>query len=55
MEYKWIDPPSGWIYGFPKCIPENTNIKQVLLDSGYPKEDIEFAMSYMRVWNEDYK
>lgn len=46
----WIDPPSGWKYGFPKMIDKEANIKRVLLQSNYPSEDIEFAMQYMRHW-----
>ena len=39
----WIDPPSGWRYGFPKLYdrekyPDST---QWLLDNGYPQGMID--------------
>ena len=39
----WIDPPSGWRYGFPKLYdrekyPDST---QWLLDNGYPQGIID--------------
>ena len=55
MATRIVDPPSGWRYGFPKECPDDIwedheKFKQFLADSGYPKEDIEFASSYVRVW-----
>ena len=50
------DPPSGWRYGFPKQIPEDLlpgDFKQWVLDSGYPTEDIDFALNYGRIWEEE--
>lgn len=44
-----IDPPSGWMYGFPKEVEEDSDWEEVLKEAGYPKKDIEFALSYMRV------
>ena len=43
----FIDPPSGWKYGFPKQAP--TNIKEFeahdinnwLIENGYPREEVE--------------
>ncbi len=46
----WIDPPSGWLYGFPKRVPSDANICKILLDSSYPKEDVYFALRHLRVW-----
>ena len=43
----WIDPPSGWKYGFPKEIPLETKIegedavKAWLLANGYPQYEID--------------
>ena len=36
---KMIDPPSGWMYGFPKPIPEDVkNVREWLVEQGYPRE-----------------
>lgn len=44
---KWIDPPSGWKYGFPKPIPENiTNTIEWLVENGYPETEIEKLGEY---------
>lgn len=45
-----IDPPSGWMYGFPKVLPSNIAVGDFLLISGYPKKDIPFALKHMRYW-----
>ena len=40
---KMIDPPSGWIYGFPKEIPESVEsdkINEWLVNNGYPQDII---------------
>lgn len=49
-----IDPPSGWRYGFPKpYVDENGNkpsdMKQWLLDSGYPKFEIDSCGKHFHV------
>mgnify|MGYP005829749517 CR=1 FL=1 len=37
-----IDPPSGWMYGFPKSIPKDvTNHLKWLVENGYPQEEID--------------
>jgi hypothetical protein len=48
----WIDPPEGWRYGFPAVWDkeEYPNIKEFLLEKGYPDKDIDFAMKYIRCW-----
>ena len=44
---KMIDPPSGWMYGFPKEIPQEVlkcgfkDVLEWLVSNGYPKEKIE--------------
>lgn len=44
-----VDPPSGWLYGFPKSFdPEKDDYRQMLLSSGYPEKDIEFALNHSR-------
>lgn len=51
VKYMSFDPPSGWKYGFPKYIrldSSQEDLKQILLDSGYPGLDIEFALNHSR-------
>jgi hypothetical protein len=38
-----IDPPFGWLYGFPKVCPDDRlgNVNEWLVEEGYPKEEIE--------------
>lgn len=52
---KIIDPPSGWLYGFPKEIPEDIkDVKAWLIQNGYPMKEIEAfgdAFTY-RCWYE---
>lgn len=50
-----VDPPSGWKYGFPKTYDETKDgpFEQFLLNSGYPKKDVDFAMQYIRCWEEE--
>ena len=48
-----IDPPSGWMYGFPKAITQEqykdiTNLKQWCIDNGYPLSE---AISYGEYFN----
>lgn len=51
---KFIDPPMGYQYGFPKEIPEDTNSIQFLIDNGYPQSIIdELGNSFFcRYWYE---
>jgi len=55
----YVDPPSGWKYGFPKVMPDdlpgNPTFREWLVREGYPKELIEdfgdsFHCSY---WEEE--
>lgn len=54
---KYIDPPSGWRYGFPKALPnpEPEDINQWLVENGYPKSLIESFGDFFfcRFWTED--
>lgn len=48
------DPPSGWMYGFPKKVPQSVledpaKLKVFLLESGYPEKDLDLALKYGRV------
>lgn len=54
----YIDPPSGWKYGFPKIIPESIlkgsqeDFKNWLKDNGYPEKDLDLACKYSKYWDE---
>ena len=53
MAVKYIDPPGGWKYGFPKVIPDDvTDIKKWLIDNEYPKVEIDSWAEhfYYRMW-----
>jgi hypothetical protein len=54
---RYIDPPEGWRYGFPKEIPDNVDTIKWLVENGYPKEEIDKLGDYFicRYWNEDKK
>ena len=50
-----IDPPSGWKYGFPKELPKDVkDLRQWFIDNGYPEKDVDFAMSYCRMWEQEW-
>lgn len=52
----YVDPPSGWKYGFPKIIPEDRrdNVKSWLIENGYPQNEIDSLGEYFYVkcWEE---
>ena len=53
---KYIDPPNGWSYGFPKVIPQEINedeVKTWLLDNGYPKAEIDNGGMRYCTWVEE--
>lgn len=48
-----IDPPNGWLYGFPKQLPDNTSdVKAWLVENGYPQSEIDAYGEhfYCRYW-----
>ena len=48
----WVDPPSGWQYGFPAIWDkEEGTLEELLTKHKYPQKDMSFALSYMRMWN----
>ena len=53
---RMIDPPGGWGYGFPKALPDYVktpkDVYDWLLEEGYPRHQIEWAMQYTRYWDE---
>lgn len=48
----FVDPPSGWMYGFPALWSrkEYPKVEDFLRAKGYPEDQIEFASSYLRMW-----
>ena len=52
MKVIMMDPPGGWRYGFPKPYLPNRgeNFIQWLIREGYPPDECEWAMKYMRSW-----
>ena len=50
----WVDPPSGWKYGFPKPLPkpEPISIGEWLISEGYPAKDAHEASKYIRWWTQ---
>ena len=47
-----VDPPSGWMYGFPALWDQavHPELEDFLRAKGYPEKDISFACSYCRMW-----
>jgi hypothetical protein len=47
-----IDPFSGWRYGFPKLWNSDVDgdLREFLLQNGYPEKDVDFALKYIRMW-----
>lgn len=50
-----IDPPSGWLYGFPRKYNEEKDgpLDEFLIHHGYPEQEVEFALRHLRSWNEN--
>lgn len=50
----WVDPPSGWRYGFPKKWNKERDgdMHQWLVDEGYPQSMIDRlgAAFFVRCW-----
>jgi len=44
--YTWVDPPSGWMYGFPA--PYEEDYEAQLRRHGYPEKDIPLALRHSR-------
>lgn len=53
MKKLMVDPPSGWMYGFPKVCPKEHHhrILDWIVEEGYPKEEIGKHF-YVRCWEE---
>jgi len=56
---RFVDPPSGWQYGFPKELPfiwwSEKDLRPWLISCGYPPEIIKALGDsfYVRVWEEE--
>jgi hypothetical protein len=50
-----IDPPGGWRYGFPRALVLNSGetVREWLIRYGYPEDELEFAMKYLRSWTQE--
>jgi hypothetical protein len=46
MTVKLVDPPSGWMYGFPAVLEDDYEAQ--LRKAGYPDKDIELSMKHSR-------
>lgn len=59
--YEWVDPPSGWLYGFPKRVDEDyysigKNKTEWFVKQGYPIKLInEGMLNNVRHWYEEVK
>ena len=57
MTKLYIDPPSGWKYGFPKVYNKETdgNVIEWLIAEGYPQKEIDACGDYFftRQWEVD--
>jgi hypothetical protein len=53
----WIDPPSGWRYGFPAVFDTASGqpLQDWLVAKGYPESEVTWAMQYLRMWDWDPK
>lgn len=47
MTVKLVDPPSGWLYGFPAVLEDDYEAQ--LRKAGYPEKDMELAMKHSRI------
>lgn len=45
-----VDPPSGWMYGFPRSYNKDKDgdLGSFLVKHGYPSEDLDFALRFCR-------
>jgi hypothetical protein len=54
MSKIWVDPPSGWKYGFPKIwdSEQDGSMREWMLKCGYPQREIDSCGEhfYIRQW-----
>lgn len=49
----FIDPPSGWRYGFPRRYSDTDGpLEDFLRHHGYPEDEIDFGLKYLRMWED---
>ena len=50
-----IDPPSGWMYGFPDywIQEDHGSMEDFLRLKKYPEKDIQFALEHMRILGDE--
>lgn len=51
-----VDPPSGWMYGFPKAVPDavwkdEKKFDRWIVEQGYPEHEWGWAKKHIRVWS----
>jgi hypothetical protein len=50
----FVDPPTGWMYGFPAIYDGKQPLRDWIESKGYPMKDWDdWARNYVRVWKED--
>lgn len=57
MIVKYVDPPEGWRYGFPKSLPDDVeNVEVWLIENGYPETVMQSYGDHFHVrhWQVDY-
>ena len=58
-QVEFVDPPSGWMYGFPKCFPyprpEGFDVLKWIIEQGYPQKEVDkFGDNFIcRHWIDD--
>lgn len=47
------DPPSGWMYGFPRPYRplEDETLEETLIRDGYPEKDAAVGAKHCRFWH----
>lgn len=51
----WVDPPQGYLYGFPKVYDSDLDpeVSEWLVSNGYPARDVNQAWFTVRTWEVD--
>jgi len=51
----WVDPPSGWKYGFPKVWDGVGSMREWLIEEGYPQREIDSLGEsfHVRMWTDE--
>lgn len=61
MITRYVDPPEGWRYGFPKVLPNDwqdhyETLHAWMLANGYPEELLAgLSLRYCRIWKKEDK